>query len=320
MIQKEALWDSPIIAKGTLLAGKYIVNSRLAQTDLSVIFSGINRDTEEPVAIKAINQSSLEKAKKSNDPLIEEIIWQMFYNEELILSNLNHAGIPKSYGQHFQYVSGNRIPIRIMEYVPLHLDSFFKNRPFLPRLAEFIIQFSGILSYLHENGIIHSDIKPQNIMCNRDEIKLIDFNTASHSIDPHYRHAHPRNIVRLKDGYQSMTAAFAPPEVKKGCRAVFASDIYSFSRVLDSIIIANSDGNYSILKNDSRKTLSRGKEPDKGDNDIGKIITALMDMPSTLFDIRQKCSSEDIDKRISPSELCYMGKKLLEDSKKNYYK
>ena len=158
MIQKEAFLDKPDIEKGTILAGKYIAGNRLAQTELSIIYDALNKETEEKVAIKVINQSALGRARSGNDPNLENIITQMFYNEELILTNLDHSGIPKSYGQHFQSFSGQQIPIRVMEYIPSQLDSFFKNQKFLKRIAEFTIQFSAILDYLHEKGIIHSDI------------------------------------------------------------------------------------------------------------------------------------------------------------------
>src|SRR3989338_8590996 len=102
MIQKEAFLDKPDIEKGTILAGKYIAGKRLAQTGLSIIYDAINRETEEKVAIKVINQSALGRARSGNDPNLDNIITQMFYNEELILTNLDHSGIPKSYGQHFQ--------------------------------------------------------------------------------------------------------------------------------------------------------------------------------------------------------------------------
>lgn len=299
----------PEFAPGTVIGCTYVIDKKIAETALSSIYKGRNGRTEEIVAIKALNQQA---SKEGVD--LERITRQMFCNEELLMRSLDHPGIPKCYGLFSEKLEGKRVPVRVMEYVPSHLDAFFKDKPFMPRLGEFISQFADVISYLHENGIIHGDIKPQNILCNRDEIKLIDFNNATSDAEK------PLRIkINLPAGYQSLTREFAAPEIKNGNPAVFASDIYSFGRVLDKILIANSIDDYSILKGQSSRISSpemQALQQDDEEMDKPKVMKTLMDLPLSVSRLYHACISHNFEQRIGSNELKYMAMKIIEDSKK----
>src|SRR3989338_2281081 len=320
MQQREAVWDLPIIPENMVIAGKYMVGERIAETDFSIIYEGNNIDTEEKVVIKTINESTINRAKNENNKILENIIRQAFFKEGIIMSNLDYTGIPKSYGHHFPILPNKqRINVRVMEYVPSHLDSFFKNKPFLKAVSEFIAQFTDILEYLQDNGIIHGDIKPQNIMCNRDEIKLIDFNIASQSAT-RIKDAEPKDIIKLQEEHRSMTEAYASPEVKNGGIPVYASDIYSLGRVLEDLIIAYDRKDFSILGEHKRKTLILGKEPSSTYNKNSiNIIQLMLSMPMTLVNIYSKCIHPNIEERIEPNELKYLARQLKEESNSPLY-
>lgn len=320
MEQREAVLDLPIIPENTVIAGKYVVEGRIAETDFSIIYTGINRDTEEKVVIKTPNETTINIAKDENNEVLENIIKQAFIKEGIILSNLDHQGIPKSYGHHFPILPNKRrINVRVMEYVPSHLDAFFKNKPFIRTVSEFIAQFAAILEYLQYNGIIHGDIKPQNIMCNRDEIKLIDFNIASQCVTE-LKDASPKDIFKLQDEHRSMTEAYASPEVKNGEVPVYASDIYSFGRVLEDLIIAYDKKDFSILGKHQRKTLIPGKDPSSiYDKNKVNIVQLMLDMPMDLVNIYSRCVNPNVKERIEPSELKYIARKLKEESKSPLY-
>lgn len=299
-------------APGTVIGCTYVIDKKIAETALSSIYKGRNGRTEEIVAIKALNQQA---SKEGVD--LERITRQMFRNEELLMRNLEHSGIPKCYGLFSEKLEGKRVPVRVMEYVPSHLDAFFNNKPFVSRLGKFIGQFADVIGYLHDNGIIHGDIKPGNILCNRDEIKLIDFNNATRDVE------RPLRInIDLPDGYQSLTREFAAPEIKNGGSPVFASDIYSFARVLDKIFIAHLVNDYSLLKSQSSRISfpeMQALQHDDEASDKPKVIRALMQLPYSVGQLYQSCINPKFDQRISPKELKDIAMKIIEDSKKPIY-
>ncbi len=93
----------------------------------------------------------------------------------------------------------------------------------LPELAALIIwQVLNALEHAHQNGIVHRDVKPENIMvCNNGQIKLMDFGIAS--------------VMGEKSLTQSGTLmgsfAHLSPEIIKGQGATAASDIFSIATV-----------------------------------------------------------------------------------------
>ncbi len=144
----------------------------------------INRETlydgEKTLVYRAIRasdrQSVVIKTLKANFPTIEET--SRFKQEYRILSDLSIAGVIKACGiERYQ----NRIMLILEDVDGKSLKAFLAVKP-LP-LTEFLtiaIQSASILGEIHQNYIIHKDIKPKNILiCPNREIKIIDFSIAS---------------------------------------------------------------------------------------------------------------------------------------------
>jgi serine/threonine protein kinase len=66
--------------------------------------------------------------------------------------------------------------LNIREYMDLH-----QNKIPMPKIKEITKSLLKGLSYLHENGVIHRDVKPENILINEEEevIKLVDFGIST---------------------------------------------------------------------------------------------------------------------------------------------
>jgi len=85
------------------------------------------------------------------------------------------------------------------------------------QVREILTELLSILQFIHENGVIHRDIKPDNIMRRRDgKLILIDFGVAKEFVPD----------ATVKSGTSLGTPGYAPMEQMRG-RAVSASDIYS---------------------------------------------------------------------------------------------
>ncbi|MBE0566499.1 MAG: serine/threonine protein kinase, partial [Krumholzibacteria bacterium] len=95
-----------------------------------------------------------------------------------------HRGICQI--KHF-FESGGHFYI-VMEYIEgPNLDELVRsdNPPDLPRVLEIARSVLGTLEFAHQQGVVHRDIKPTNIMIDRmGEVKIIDFGIAKGAADP----------------------------------------------------------------------------------------------------------------------------------------
>ena len=106
------------------------------------------------------------------------------------------------------------------------LDKFIENNPkyFSDRknIKRFIYQLTDALDYLHQNGIIHGDLKPSNIMLSRYGNRVVLLDLGYSKSDAH----------TLTGGY---TYDFAAPELMKGELSTEATDYYSLGKIVEFI-------------------------------------------------------------------------------------
>ena len=114
--------------------------------------------------------------------------------------------------------------------------------PSAQKMKEIIYQISFGLYILHSNNIIHNDIKPSNILIDKDyKIKIADFGSAIY-----------KNI-NINDISCSYTRAYAPPEILNGFDRDQKSDMWSLGVMivevcLETQLFNNNDSRSQILK------------------------------------------------------------------------
>ncbi|MCB0949906.1 MAG: protein kinase, partial [Mycobacterium sp.] len=149
--------------------------------------------------------------------------------ERQFLAEVTHPGIVKI----FNFVEhddkhGNPVGYIVMEYVggsslkqATRLNQRAGSRLPVAEAIGFTLEILPALSYLHANGLVYNDLKPENIMVTEDQLKLIDLGAVSTINSFGFLYGTP--------GYQ------APEIVRTG--PTIASDIYTVGRTLAALTL-----------------------------------------------------------------------------------
>jgi serine/threonine protein kinase len=159
----------------------------------------------EPAPLSRILALKVLRVEQMSDKVRES-----FFDEAQRIANLQHPHILPVYT--FGQLSDGR-PYLVMEYAPRTiLDLFLKpdgtrRLAFAEELLPYIQQASSALFYIHENGLIHQDIKPANLLIGRNgQILLSDFGATFYlGMQTH-----------ASLGEVTGTAAYMPPEQWQG--------------------------------------------------------------------------------------------------------
>ena len=154
---------------GQSFDGKFTVINVIGAGEYSVVFGAYDTAENRTVALKIL------RPEYNEDPVVSE----RFATEVNILSLLSHPNIVKIYETHLD------APIRYfaMEYIEgITLKKHILSRGALntEEILFFSRQILSALEEVHDKGVVHSDIKPQNIVVLGDgNIRLMDFGIAT---------------------------------------------------------------------------------------------------------------------------------------------
>jgi len=148
--------------------GKYVATDIIGRGGYSIVYKGIHVELNMSAAIKMLKHNLATDA----DFLAN------FRNEAKTVASLNHENIIKVYDIEELY----RTIFMIVEHLEgENMDDLLQRtrRITVPRAVDFLMQICSGLSYAHERGIIHQDIKPANIYIQPgDRLKILDFGLA----------------------------------------------------------------------------------------------------------------------------------------------
>src|SRR5207244_3430404 len=198
---------------GTLLGGRYRILTLLGRGGMGEVYRAMDLTLGQSVALKFLPEEAV-----SNQRLLER-----FHGEVRVARLVSHPNVCRVYdiGQ----IGG--MPFISMEYVDGEdLASLLTRIGRLPadKAVEAARRLCSGLAAAHDRGVIHRDLKPQNIMMNkRGEVVIMDFGLAA--IADHLTGAEVRNG----------TPAYMSPEQLKGETVTPKSDIYALGLVLYEI-------------------------------------------------------------------------------------
>jgi serine/threonine-protein kinase len=233
---------------GELIAGRYELEELVGSGGMSNVFRAHDRLLERTVALKILHEQYTR----------DEDYVERFRREARAVAQLAHPNIVtvidrgEQEGRQFivfEYVEGE------------NLKQLSARGPLDPREAiRLSLQVARALSFAHDRGLVHRDVKPQNVLLNDDgQAKVTDFGIAR-SLDVH-------GVTQT--GTVLGTSDYIAPEQARGQKVDPKTDIYSLGAVL-----------YELLT---------GEVPFSGDNFVAVAMRHVSEPPPSVLAHRPDC-------------------------------
>jgi serine/threonine-protein kinase len=240
----------PELASGHVLADRYEVLSTLGKGGMGVVYRARDQKLDETVAVKVLRPDVLRE-----DPSLLE----RFKQELKLARRITQRNVLRTHD--FGETSGT--PYISMEYLEgVTLKDLIRGKGALPvpvglRIAK---QMGLGLDAAHQQGVVHRDIKPQNmlILPETGDLKIMDFGIARVSA------VQGADSGLTTAGTVMGTPDYMAPEQAQGQPADFRSDIYSLGVVLFEIFTGklpfSGDSAMSVVLSHIRSTPPRPRE------------------------------------------------------------
>ena len=235
-----------MIIKGQKINDRYEIIRNIGEGGMANVYLALDTILDRKVALKILR----------GDLATDEKFVRKFQREASAASNLDHPNIVGIY----DVGEDNGNYFIVMEYVEGQtLKSLIKRRGSLtlPEVLDIMTQLTSGIAHAHQNGIIHRDIKPQNVLILDDGlIKIADFGIA-----------HALNSDELTQTNSVMGSVhYLPPEQANGEQSTFKSDIYSLGILMFELLT--------------------GHVPFKGENAVEIAIKQMKDPIPSIRDIK----------------------------------
>jgi eukaryotic-like serine/threonine-protein kinase len=203
---------------GELIAGRYELEELTGSGGMSRVYRARDRQLARPVAVKILHE------RHADDP--EHV--ERFRREARAVARLSHPNIVtvldrgESEGRQyivFEHVEGDDLKQLVARTGPLPVR----------RALELAIEIARALAFAHAEGIVHRDVKPQNILLRDGTAKVSDFGIAR-ADDPELQGEHTETGTVLGTG------DYISPEQARGERATECSDVYSLGALLYELL------------------------------------------------------------------------------------
>jgi serine/threonine protein kinase len=195
----------------------YEVGAEVGRGGFGVVRQGRHRHLQRTVAIKELPPAL------ASDPKVRS----RFATEARVLASMSHPHIVPIY----DYVERDGLCLLVMEYLPGGtVWSLFKDRGFAPETTcAVVMSVCAGLHYAHERGVLHRDVKPENILFSEEHVlKVTDFGIA--------KVVGGSETLATRGGEILGTPAYMAPEQAEGRDLGPESDVYAAGVMLYELL------------------------------------------------------------------------------------
>ncbi len=220
---------------GMMLDGRYEIIERIGEGGMAIVYKALCHRLDRYVAVKIMR----------DDLAADEDVRRRFCAESHAVAMLSHPNIVAVYD-----VSHNdAVEYIVMELVNgITLKQYMEKKGALNQdeVVHFTKQIADALAHAHERGIIHRDIKPQNIMLLRDgTVKVGDFGIAA-----------LENEIHEETGQAIGSIHYIAPEQARGECPDARSDIYSLGVVMYEMLVGTLEKTFLFFPISSPRLFS----------------------------------------------------------------
>ena len=256
-----------------VLGGRYEIDSLIGEGGMALVYKALDRRLNRYVAVKILREELKDDAE----------LRTRFYTESHAVAMLSH---PNIVGVYDVGTDGDA------DYIVMELISGITLRQYMDRkgaidfkeVVHFSRQIGDGLKHAHEKGIIHRDIKPQNIMLLKDgSIKIADFGIATLE----------EEVSSGTTGVGSLN--YIAPEQARGAAPDARGDIYSLGVTMYEML----SGRKPYSGDTPTEIVYKQEHPDES---IVSLLEINPDIPSGLDEIVRRCMSPSVEDRFQSAQ------------------
>jgi beta-lactam-binding protein with PASTA domain/tRNA A-37 threonylcarbamoyl transferase component Bud32 len=233
------------VAENTLVDGRYRIRDRIGSGGMADVYEAEDVNLRREVAVKLLHR------RFSRD---EQFV-ERFRREASAAARLQHPNVVAVYdrGEHdgTYYIAMERLQGRTLKQLIVDeapLDQL--------RVVDLGLQIAEAAHFAHENGVIHRDLKPHNVIVDdRGKLKVTDFGIARAGASE-----------MTETGSIMGTAQYLSPEQAEGHAVTASSDVYSIGVVLYEMVA--------------------GRVPFEADSAVSIALKHLTERPPPLVELR----------------------------------
>jgi len=258
--------DPTAITLGSDFGPRYRIETLLGQGGMGRVYKAYDKELNRTVAIKVVRQGAMGEADALN----------RFKQELVLASKISHKNILRIHD--LGEVNGMKfITMAYVEGKDLH--QIIKENPKLPleRALKFATQLAGALAAAHAEDVVHRDLKPQNILLDKnDQVYISDFGLAKSFAEG--------AVGMTQTGAFLGTPRYMSPEQVEGKPTDGRADLYAYGLILYEMVTGDVPfTGDSTLKVMYQRIQEKPKSP--------KLVNA--DLPNWLVRIIMRCLERD---------------------------
>lgn len=198
---------------GTELAGRFVIEDSISRGAMGAVYRASDRESGDKVAVKRL--LDVRQAAR-------------FEIEARLLSQLRHPRVVRVL-DYFQDETGQYLVMNLVDGTDLGEVLRRRGNPGLPpeEAIQYVLEACEALQYVHEQLIVHRDIKPQNLILGEEGVVLVDFGIA-------------RELDDSDEGPGTVgigTPRFIAPEVFAGGAVSPRADVFGLTATLWTLMI-----------------------------------------------------------------------------------